>query len=148
MAIAPKLLKKYMAVPYIADRLVLKGGTAINLFCTDHFPRLSVDLGFNYIGSPERDVMQQEKPILEDIMLDIAKRRRYEIYRNPKNHAGGKKILIYQSVLGNKGRLELDLNYVYRVPLGLVCLGSISLALSSFSALFGLRSNISLASLV
>lgn len=112
-----ELLKEYMAVPYIADRLVLKGGTAINLFCTNHFPRLSVDLDFNYIGSAEREVMQQEKLTLEDIMLDIAKRRQYELHRNPKNHAGGKKVLIYQSVLGNKGRLELDLNYVYRVPL-------------------------------
>ena len=39
-----------MAVPYLSDRLALKGGTAINLFCTDQFPRLSVDLDFNYIG--------------------------------------------------------------------------------------------------
>jgi hypothetical protein len=36
------LLEEFMAVPYLSDRLVLKGGTAINLFCTDQFPRLSV----------------------------------------------------------------------------------------------------------
>lgn len=43
-----ELLEEFMAVPYLSDRLVLKGGTAINLFCTDQFPRLSVDLDFNY----------------------------------------------------------------------------------------------------
>lgn len=59
------LLDEFMAVPYLANRLTLKGGTAINLFCTDQFPRLSVDLDFNYIGSIDRDVMQQEKPGLK-----------------------------------------------------------------------------------
>ncbi len=50
-------------------------------------------------------------------MLDICKRRQYELHRNPRNHAGGKTVLIYKSVVGTKGRLEIDLNYVYRIPL-------------------------------
>lgn len=44
------LLEDLMAVPYLKERLVLKGGTAINLFCTDQLPRLSIDLDFNYVG--------------------------------------------------------------------------------------------------
>jgi predicted nucleotidyltransferase component of viral defense system len=111
------LLEEFMAVPYLSDRLVLKGGTAINLFCTDQFPRLSVDLDFNYIGAIDREAMQTEKPKLEAIMLDICKRRQYELHRNPGNHAGGKTVLVYKSVVGTKGRLEIDLNYLYRVPL-------------------------------
>jgi predicted nucleotidyltransferase component of viral defense system len=43
-----ELLEEFMAVPYLSDRLALKGGTAINLFCADQFSRLSVDLDFNY----------------------------------------------------------------------------------------------------
>jgi predicted nucleotidyltransferase component of viral defense system len=111
------LLEEFMAVPYLSDRLVLKGGTAINLFCTDQFPRLSVDLDFNYVGAVDRDVMQQEKPELETILLDICKRRQYEVHRNPRGHAGGKTVLVYKSVMGTKGRLEIDLNYIYRMPL-------------------------------
>lgn len=111
------LLEEFMAVPYLSERLALKGGTAINLFCTDQFPRLSVDLDFNYIGSADRHIMQQEKPELEAILLDICKRRQYELHRNPKGHAGGKTVLVYKSLMGTKGRLEIDLNYVYRVPL-------------------------------
>lgn len=112
-----ELLEEFMEVSYLADRLVLKGGTAINLFCTDQFPRLSVDLDFNYIGAVNRDIMQKEKPEIESILIDICKRRQYELHRNPRNHAGGKTVLIYQSVAGTKGRLEIDLNYVYRTPL-------------------------------
>lgn len=111
------LLEEFMAVPYLSDRLALKGGTAVNLFCTEQFPRLSVDLDFNYIGAVDREVMQREKPELESILLDICKRRQYELHRNPRGHAGGKTVLIYKSVVGTKGRLEIDLNYVYRIPL-------------------------------
>ena len=35
--------------PFLKDRLVLKGGTALNLFFFD-LPRLSVDIDLNYIG--------------------------------------------------------------------------------------------------
>ncbi len=111
------LLEQFMAVPYLAEHLALKGGTAINLFCTKNFPRLSVDLDFNYIGNIHRDELRQEREKLETILLDICRRRQYELHRNPKAHAGGKSVLVYQSVMGNKGRLEIDLNYIFRVPL-------------------------------
>lgn len=111
------LLENFMAVPYLKERMALKGGTAINLFCTNMLPRLSVDLDFNYIGSVERDVMKQERQQLESILLDICDRQRYSLHRNPRAHAGGKIVLVYNSILGNKGRLEIDLNYMFRVPL-------------------------------
>jgi predicted nucleotidyltransferase component of viral defense system len=111
------LLNEIMAIPYLSQRLALKGGTAINLFCTQSFPRLSVDLDFNYIGSPDKATMQMEKPVLENIILDLCRRNQYVIDRNPSNHAGGKSVLQYESLLGNKGHLEIDLNYLYRVPL-------------------------------
>jgi predicted nucleotidyltransferase component of viral defense system len=111
------LLEEFMALPYLSDRLALKGGTAINLFCANYFPRLSVDLDFNYIGSVDRQVMQEEKSDLEKILMDICRRRQYELHRNPRNHAGGKTVLIYKSIAGTKGRLEIDLNYLYRSPL-------------------------------
>ena len=111
------LLEQFMGIPYLKDRLVLKGGTAINLFCTDKLPRLSVDLDFNYIGSTHRETMRQEKLQLEAIIIDTCQRRKYELDRSPRAHAGGKMIFVYQSVLGNKGRIEIDLNYLFRIPL-------------------------------
>lgn len=112
-----ELIEDFMSVPYLRERLVLKGGTAINLFCSEYLPRLSVDLDFNYIGSLDRNIMEKEKPEVESIILDICQRRRYQLHRNPRAHAGGKMVLIFPSVLGNKGRLEIDLNYIFRIPL-------------------------------
>ena len=36
-----ELIEMFMAVPFLRKNLALKGGTAINLFCTDKLPRLS-----------------------------------------------------------------------------------------------------------
>ncbi|MBS0358950.1 MAG: nucleotidyl transferase AbiEii/AbiGii toxin family protein [Proteobacteria bacterium] len=111
------LLEIFMAVPFLKERLVLKGGTAINLFCTQQLPRLSLDLDFNYVGSLDRETMRREKPEVERIMLDLCRLQGYELHRNSEAHAGGKMVLIYSSLLGTKGRLELDINYLYRSPL-------------------------------
>jgi|AntAceMinimDraft_4_1070372.scaffolds.fasta_scaffold64669_2 predicted nucleotidyltransferase component of viral defense system len=111
------LLELFMDIPYLQRRLVLKGGTAINLFCSDQLPRLSLDIDLNYINACGRDEMVREKQELESIILDVLRRRRYELHRHPRAHAGGKMVLVYRSALGNKGRLELDINYILRVPL-------------------------------
>ena len=37
------VLEQLVSVPYLKDRLVLKGGTALNLFHFEPIPRLSVD---------------------------------------------------------------------------------------------------------
>lgn len=50
------LLAEIYAHPFLKDCLVLKGGTAINVFLFD-VPRLSVDIDFNYIGSADKDTM-------------------------------------------------------------------------------------------
>lgn len=111
------LIETFMEIPYLRDRLVLKGGTALNLFHAERLPRLSVDIDFNYIGSLNREVMQQERIELESIIHDVCQRSGYELDRNPRAHAGGKMIWAYPSASGNKGRIEIDLNYLFRVPL-------------------------------
>src|SRR5262245_9788923 len=111
------LLEQFMGITFLKDRLALKGGTAINLFCIDTLPRLSVDLDFNYIGSADREVMRKEKGQLETILIDTCRRFQYDLDRNARAHAGGKMIFIYQSVMGNRGRIEIDLNYLFRIPL-------------------------------
>jgi predicted nucleotidyltransferase component of viral defense system len=125
------LLSEFMSVSYLRDRLVLKGGTAINLFCINELPRLSVDLDFNYIGAVDLTTMKKERAELEKIIIDICQRNRYKLERNPGAHAGNKMIFAYESILKNKGRLEIDLNYMYRMPLWDVCWRSSSSWLSS-----------------
>ena len=106
-----------MSVPFLKDRLVLKGGTALNLFCFDSVPRLSVDIDLNYIGALDRETMLRERPVLNDAIFQILQQNQFERYRAPNHHAGGKMIWYYNSVLGQRGALEIDINYMYRQPL-------------------------------
>ena len=46
---------------YLGPRLVLHGGTALNVFHLD-IPRLSVDIDVLYVGAVSRDTMLAERP--------------------------------------------------------------------------------------
>ncbi|MDF1797379.1 MAG: nucleotidyl transferase AbiEii/AbiGii toxin family protein [Coxiellaceae bacterium] len=101
---------------YLSERLVLKGGTALNLFYFN-LPRLSVDADLNYIGEVDRDKMLQERPLMQKRMIGLLERMGLVMARNPVKHAGGKMVWRYPSALGNQGNLEVDLNFMYRIPL-------------------------------
>lgn len=100
---------------FLKERLVLKGGTALNLFIFD-LPRLSVDIDLNYIGSIEKEVMLLERSLVDRALEAIFKREDLIVRRVPVRHAGGKWQLKYESALGGFGNLEVDLNYMFRVP--------------------------------
>ena len=102
--------------PFLQGRLVLKGGTALNLFIFD-LPRLSVDIDLNYIGMRDREGMIAERPLIEKSLEAVFQRENLVIRRIPAKHAGGKWQLKYQSVLGSQGNLEVDLNFMFRIPL-------------------------------
>src|SRR5271156_3148072 len=102
--------------PFLKDRLVLKGGTALNLFFFD-LPRLSVDIDLNYIGQLDRQAMLIERPEVEKALEAIFQQEALTIQRIPEKHAGGKWQLRYASALGGNGNLEVDLNYMFRIPL-------------------------------
>ncbi len=111
------LLKQFVALPFLSKRIVLKGGTALNLFCFEQLPRLSVDIDLNYIGSADKSIMLEERKNIEEAIILISQQNNYIVDRNPRQHAGGKMILHFPSVFAHKGHLEIDLNYMYRVPL-------------------------------
>ena len=111
------VLEQFMSVPYLRDRLVLKGGTALNLFHFESVPRLSVDIDLNYIGNTDRTIMLEEKKVIEEAIEKILIQNQFEQQRAPTQHAGGKNVWKYDSALGQKGNLEIDLNYMFRNPL-------------------------------
>ena len=110
------LLQGFGSHPYLKGRLALKGGTALNLFLFE-LPRLSVDIDLNYVGSPDRAAMLSERPLVEKAITAVCGRQGFTINRVPDEHAGGKWRLRYPSAMGQEGNLELDLNYMLRVPL-------------------------------
>ncbi|MBW2635246.1 MAG: nucleotidyl transferase AbiEii/AbiGii toxin family protein, partial [Deltaproteobacteria bacterium] len=126
------LLQSLRSHPFLKHRLVLKGGTALNLFLFD-VPRLSVDLDLNYIGAADRETMLSEKPGIEQAVSAVCGRLNIRVMRVPDEHAGGKWRLSYDSTTGRTGTLELDLNYVLRTPLW-PCKVSDSRSLGTFNA--------------
>jgi predicted nucleotidyltransferase component of viral defense system len=121
------LLDGLVRHPFLEGKLALKGGTALNLF---HYPlpRLSVDIDLNYVGSPKREEMLRDRPAIEKAIEGVCQRTGIAVARKPEQHSGGKWSLRYPSVLTVGGNLELDLNYLQRVPLWPVgLLGSMAL---------------------
>jgi len=125
------LLEGFNRHPFLKGRLALKGGTALNLFLFD-VPRLSVDIDLNYIGAADRDTMMAERPKVEQAIQAVCSREGMNITRVPTDHAGGKWRLRYESALGEGGNLEVDLNFMFRVPLWAVTRRSA--AVGSYSA--------------
>ncbi len=102
--------------PHLEGRLVLKGGTALNLFVLN-VPRLSVDIDLNYVGAASRKAMLEEQPRIEAAVQSVLRREGFTVRRMPQEHAGGKWSFHYASAFGSRGRLELDLNFMHRVSL-------------------------------
>lgn len=110
------LLDGLNAHPFLKRRVALKGGTALNLFVFD-VPRLSVDIDLNYIGAADRDTMLAERPKVEQAVHAVCSRDGLAVKRMPSEHAGGKWRLAYTASTGDSGNLELDVNFMLRVPL-------------------------------
>ena len=102
--------------PFLKGKIALKGGTALNLFVFD-VPRLSVDIDLNYVGAQGREAMLEERPRLEEAIQAVFSREDFRIRRLPEEHAGGKWSLRYPAASGQSGRIDVDINYMYRVPL-------------------------------
>ena len=121
------LLQEIARDPVLAERLVLKGGTALNVFHLK-LDRLSVDIDLNYIGALDRAAMEADRPEVDAALGRLLTAHGYAIRRQPEDHAGGKWIARFGSALGGAATLEVDINYMSRQPLfGAVRMDSIDL---------------------
>jgi predicted nucleotidyltransferase component of viral defense system len=109
------ILREIQRHPLLGKAFVLRGGTAINLFWFD-LPRLSEDIDLNYIGSPDKNVMQQDRTMLEKHLSRVLESLGISVERKPDEHAGGKWRLRTRSPFGGNFSLEIDLNYIMRIP--------------------------------
>lgn len=101
--------------PLLGAALRLKGGTALNL-CWGAPTRLSVDLDYNYVGHLDRDAMLAARPHIEAATEELARRRGYLVQRSPDAFAGRKLFLRYTTASGSPDRIEVDLNFLFRLP--------------------------------
>lgn len=111
-----QILELIMAESFLQEKLVLKGGTALNLFYFS-LPRLSIDIDLNYIGSVDRKIMLKEREKIESLLTAMCQRAGFIVKRVPTEHAGGKMLLQYNSAFNQTAKLQIDLNYMLRMPL-------------------------------
>ena len=109
------LLNKFNSHPFLKGKFALKGGSALNLFVFN-IPRLSVDIDLNYIGAIDREKMLADRPKFEKAAQAVFSREGFTVRKKPVEHAGGKWRLGYQSFTGMSGNLEVDLNFMFRLP--------------------------------
>ncbi|MCD6038938.1 MAG: nucleotidyl transferase AbiEii/AbiGii toxin family protein [Gammaproteobacteria bacterium] len=102
------LLNRFSEDSFLKDRFVLKGGTALNLFCFN-YPRLSVDIDINYIGSADREVMLQEKSQIESAIENIVLDEKMIPQRKPSEHAGEKWAIRYPSAMPGQSHLNFNI---------------------------------------
>lgn len=99
------------------DKLVLKGGTAINLNYT-HLKRLSVDIDLDYCGALDKDIALEDRKLLEKELDDHMIEEEYEISSNSRNSfALFSRIYKYQNAFGNIDVIKVDVNFMNRVHL-------------------------------
>jgi len=102
--------------PRLGDALALKGGTPLNLgFGPPR--RLSIDLDYNYVAQLDRDSMLAERPEIEAAVVQIAERQGFRVQTSAEAFAGRKLHLHYAAALDRAGVVQIDLNYLHRLPL-------------------------------
>ena len=101
----------------IAENLVLKGGTSLNLIHLD-MPRLSIDLDFNYIGSLDREQMLKERKDIEKIIEKIGSDLGYEVEDRGSSYIISRKIFRYEKTTGIKDHVKIEINFLQRMPVG------------------------------
>jgi len=107
-------LAEFARHPALKEQLVLKGGTALNLFYLD-LARLSVDIDLNYIGQVEREGMLTERPLIMRAIEQTCRALGYEVRRGPDDHALVTLTLGFQNHLGRPDHIQVELNFLYRI---------------------------------
>lgn len=112
------LLREISRHPLLRTKFALKGGTALNLFWFP-LPRLSVDIDLNYVAGVDRETMVADRPVIEKELKKLIESRSIAVQFAPADeHAGAKWRLRAPSAFGGNFTLELDLNYIMRIPVG------------------------------
>lgn len=101
--------------PNLSEKLVLKGGTAINLTVFD-MPRLSVDIDLDFALNCSREEMFEERKIIGENILTYMNANGY-IQAEDKSktpHSLDSWVFTYTNSGGNKDNIKIEINYSMR----------------------------------
>ncbi|MBI3609640.1 MAG: nucleotidyl transferase AbiEii/AbiGii toxin family protein [Nitrospirae bacterium] len=109
-----ELLRDCNQHPLLRNDIVLKGGTAIN-FLYFEYPRLSVDLDFNFIGGVTKQEKDGKQPGIHEAVKSIFRSKRYEV-RETGVYGQDSYLLSFTNTAGNRDRIKVEINYLSRIP--------------------------------
>ena len=118
--ITEKVLRLYSILKFIdqseiSNMLVLKGGTAINLFLLD-LPRLSVDIDLDFALPLNRDEMLKKREYIDMIIRDYMADEGYFLSDKSKFvHTLDSYVYSYSTLSGGKDIFKIEINYSDRV---------------------------------
>jgi predicted nucleotidyltransferase component of viral defense system len=99
---------------FLRDRLVLKGGTALNLTIFN-LPRLSVDIDLDFHSEADRDTVLREREEVRRLLSGYLEREGYRILPKSKNYFALESIVAgYANNAGNLDNIKIEINYLLR----------------------------------
>lgn len=100
--------------PY-GGKLVLKGGTAINLMYTN-LARLSVDIDLDYIGSLDKEKASQDRDIIMDALDNYMISEDYEISSKSRGSIIlASRTYTFTNASHNKDNIKVEINFIDRI---------------------------------
>ena len=103
--------------PLLADHLVLKGGTAINLLVMP-VPRLSVDIDLDFTENCNKPTMLRYRKAITDKLQAYAYANGYRLSPNSKHpFSVDSWVFQYTNVIGNLDNIKVEINYSMRCHL-------------------------------
>ena len=98
----------------LKGKVVLKGGTAINLTVFD-MPRLSVDIDLDYCINSDKDTMMADRTIIGQEILGYMQSNGYTLHPSSKNtHSLDSMVFSYLNAGGNNDNIKIEINYMMR----------------------------------
>lgn len=92
---------------FLKDRLVLKGGTALNL-TVFNLPRLSVDIDLDFHSYNSRESVLEERIKVKELLIAYLEREGYIISQKSKNHFALESIVAsYRNNAGNNDNIKM-----------------------------------------
>ena len=130
------------------NKLILKGGTAINLIHTN-LKRLSVDIDLDYCGSLDKNIALKDRELLEKELDDFMIREEYEVStKSRSSFALFSRIYRYENAFGNIDTIKVDINFMDRVHLYSYAISTVTyfdktvtVKTPAIEELFGMKTN-------
>jgi predicted nucleotidyltransferase component of viral defense system len=109
-----EILKYVNGDEILSNKLILKGGTAINLTVFD-LPRLSVDIDFDYENICSLEEMLEERKVITKRICDYMEENDYSLASDLRlRHSLDSYLFNYKNAGGNLDNIKVEINYSLR----------------------------------